>query len=78
MIPEPAAAHAAEGSVVLKQQGTVAMREMGREVGIGIGMVLLATILATASVRSTFPQTEMVTVNIPPQELSSALTALAE
>ena len=53
-------------------------REMGREVGLGIGMLLLATIVATASVRSAFAQTEMVTVNIPPQELSSALTALAE
>ncbi len=53
-------------------------RELGREVGLGIGMLLLATIVATASVRSAFAQTEMVTVNIPPQELSSALTALAD
>ncbi len=60
-------------------KGTVEMqwREMGREWEL-IGMFLLATIVAAASVRSTFAQTEMVTVNIPPQELSTALTALAE
>ncbi|MDN5941606.1 MAG: TonB-dependent receptor [Nitrospira sp.] len=49
-----------------------------REVGIGIGIFALLTTMAMASARSAFAQTEMVTVNIPPQELSSALTALAE
>ena len=53
-------------------------REMGREVGIGIGTILLLTIVAVASARSAFAQPEMVTVNIPPQELSTALTALAD
>ena len=86
MIPEPAAAHAA-GALLCSheiwpayEKGTVAMRwrEMGREVGVGIGMVLLMTILALLSARSASAQTEMVTVNIPPQELSTALTALAE
>lgn len=53
-------------------------REMGREVGMGIGMFLLAIIVVTASVRAAFAQTETVTVDIPPQELSTALTALAD
>lgn len=51
-------------------------REMGREVGVG--MVLLMTILTLLPVRAASAQTETVTVNIPPQELSTALTALAE
>jgi len=52
-------------------------REMGREAGIGVGLVLLLTIVAMMPVRSAFAQTETVTVDIPPQELSTALTALA-
>jgi iron complex outermembrane recepter protein len=46
-----------------------------REMGIGVGMVLLLTIFAMTPVRSAFAET--VTVDIPPQELSTALTALA-
>jgi iron complex outermembrane recepter protein len=53
-------------------------REMGREVGIGVGMFLLATIVAVASAPSALAQTETVSVNIPPQELSTALTVLAD
>jgi len=41
-------------------------------------MFLLVTLVAMASARSAFAQTEVVTVNIPPQELSTALAALAE
>ena len=43
-----------------------------------IGMFLLLTIVVMASGRSAFAQTEMVTMNIPPQELSTALTSLAD
>lgn len=85
MSPEPAAAYAAGGSVVSAQRGrpmkgVLAMRwcKMGREVGMGIGMFLLATIVAMAPVRSAFAETETVTVDNPPQELSTALTALAD
>ena len=53
-------------------------REMWREGGIGIGMVLLMTILTLLPARAASAQTETVTVNIPPQELSTALTASAE
>lgn len=53
-------------------------REVGREVRIGIGMYLLLAIVVLLSARSAFAQTDTVTVNIPPQELSTALTALAE
>jgi iron complex outermembrane receptor protein len=62
------------------EKGTLAMqwREMGRGVGMWIGMFLLMTIVVVASTRPVFAQTETVTVNIPPQELSSALTALAD
>ncbi len=49
-----------------------------REVRIGIGMYLLLAIVVLLSARSAFAQTDTVTVNIPPQELSTALTALAE
>lgn len=49
-----------------------------REVKIGIGMYLLLAIVVLLSARSAFAQTDTVTVNIPPQELSTALTALAE
>ena len=60
---EPAVAlHAAEGSVVLAQRGRPMIRDsrnaMARN-GMRIGKFLLATIVAAASVRSTFAQTEM-------------------
>ena len=61
------------------KKGTLAMqwREMGREVGMRVGMFLFLIILAMTPVRSAFAETETVTVNIPSQELSTALTALA-
>ena len=64
----------------LLKKGTFAMqwREVGREIGIGVGVFLLLTILPMTPVRSVFAETETVTVDIPPQELSTALTALAE
>lgn len=53
-------------------------REMRREAGIGVGLCLVLTILAMLPVRSAFAQPETVTVDIPPQELSTALAAFAD
>lgn len=53
-------------------------REMACGARMGVGAFLLAIILTVAAARPAFAQPETVTVNIPPQELSTALTALAD
>ena len=49
-----------------------------REMGIGLGVFVLLIVLAFVVTHSAFAQSDAVTVNIPPQELSTALTALAD
>ncbi len=49
-----------------------------REMGIGLGVFVLLIVLAFVVTHSAFAQSDAVTVTIPPQELSTALTALAE
>ncbi len=49
-----------------------------REVGIGTRVFAFLTMMAVVFVPSAFAQTDTVTVDIPPQDLSSALKAFAE
>lgn len=49
-----------------------------REIGMGLGVFVVSIVLALAVEHSAFAQSDTVAINIPPQELSTALTALAE
>lgn len=49
-----------------------------REIGLGLGRCMVLAALATGLVIPAFAQSNAVSLNIPPQELSTALAALAE
>ncbi|MEO5955215.1 MAG: TonB-dependent receptor [Nitrospiraceae bacterium] len=51
-------------------------REVG--VGLGLGLFTVLTVFAIGLAQSAFAQSDQISLNIPPQDLSTALSALAE